>query len=74
MQANLIKAKMAEKNMRQFELADELGMSANSLSRKLSGKREFTIAEATAMCEILGLSNPADIFFDTIVADMQRNA
>lgn len=72
MKANLIKSKLAEKNMSQADLAKSIGMSTNSLSRKLTGKREFTIAEANAVCTVLKIDNPAPIFFENLDPKMQH--
>lgn len=63
MRASIIRGKIKEKELTQETLAEMLGMSANSLSRKLNGKREFTISEASAVSEILGIENPNDVFF-----------
>jgi len=45
MKANLLRAKIKERCKTQSEIADEIGISPNSLSRKLNGKREFTASE-----------------------------
>lgn len=61
---NLLKGKMAEKGVNQTELARAIGISTNSMSRKLSGKREFQLSEAVAISKFLELTNPSEIFFD----------
>ncbi|MCI5533866.1 MAG: helix-turn-helix transcriptional regulator [Firmicutes bacterium] len=63
MNANLLKGKMAEKGVNQKELAQAIGISINSMSRKLSGKREFQLSEAVAISDFLQLENPGEIFF-----------
>lgn len=63
MNANLLKGKMAEKGVSQKELAQAIGISINSMSRKLSGKREFQLSEAVAISDFLQLENPGEIFF-----------
>lgn len=63
MKTNVLKGKMAEKGVSQRELAAAIGMSTNSLSRKLLGKREFHLGEAVAIANYLELENPGDIFF-----------
>lgn len=39
-----------------------VGMSANSMSRKIKGKREFTVAEADKISCILNIPEPGKIF------------
>ena len=39
------------------------GISENSLSRKLSGKRDFRLEEVKRICAILGIENPSPYFF-----------
>ncbi len=63
MNANLLKGKMAEKNVTQAELAEAIGISANSMSRKLLGKRTFTLSEAVAISNYLEIDKPGEIFF-----------
>lgn len=72
MNTTLIKIKMVENNLTQGQLAEKIGMSQNSLSRKFLKKREFTVLEATKICKVLGIENPGEIFFDEIVSNMQR--
>lgn len=62
--ANLLRGKMAERGVNQTELAKAIGISMNSMSRKLSGKREFQLSEAVAISKYLHLDNPGEIFFD----------
>ena len=62
MNVNILRGKMAEKNMTQNQLASEIGICANSLSRKMLGKREFTLSEVVKICKTLGIENPSDIF------------
>ena len=63
MQVNLLRAALAERNMTQGKLAELMGISPNSLSRKLKGKRQFTLKEAGDIAHILHLQNPEVIFF-----------
>ena len=72
MNANLLRAAMAEKGMNQTELAKAIGISANSMSRKLNGRRDFTISEAAAIASALNLKAPQHIFFVQFVPYMQR--
>lgn len=62
MNANKLRAKMKENGMSQNSVAEKIGISSNSLSRKLLGKREFTLSEVTALCQVLSIENPQEIF------------
>lgn len=62
MNANKIKAKIVEQGMTQGEVAKRIGISPNSLSRKLLGKRDFSLSEVMSLCAVLHLENPQDIF------------
>lgn len=64
MNANKIRAKIAEHGMTQGEVAKIIGISANSLSRKLLGKRDFLLSEVIALCSVLELDNPQEIFLE----------
>lgn len=56
-----IRAALAQKDMTQSQLAKELSISTNSLSRKLNGVRAFRLDEAQKIIEILGVD--PSIFF-----------
>lgn len=62
MNANFLRSEMVKCGMTQKELAKSIGISENSLSRKMTGKREFTLKEATAICAVLHICDPANIF------------
>ena len=62
MNSNLLRGKIAERGLSQAKVAREIGVSAQSFSRKITGKREFRLSEVQALCEILSIENPADIF------------
>lgn len=66
MNANLLKAAMAEKGMNQAQLAKAIGISANSMSRKLNGKRDFSLSEVAAITEVLELVDPQRIFLPMV--------
>lgn len=51
-----IVAEMARHGERYGELAKKIGMSYNSLWRRLAGKTEWTIDEINKVCEIYGKS------------------
>lgn len=64
MNSNLLRAALAQRGMTQGKLAELVGISPNSLSRKLNGKRQFTLGEVEAISRVLELQNPATVFFD----------
>ena len=64
MNANKIRGRMKEMGFNQGEVAEKIGMSQNSLSRKLCGKRDFSLSEMICLCEVLNIKNPQEIFFD----------
>lgn len=74
MNANKIRAKIAERGMTQGEIAKIIGISANSLSRKLLGKRDFLLSEVIALCSVLELDNPQEIFFRRKVLKTQQQS
>lgn len=57
MNLDLLRGKMAEARISQRKLADFIGISQNSINRKLNGKREFTIGEAIEISACLHLSD-----------------
>lgn len=62
MNANLIRAKIKEKGFTQQEVAQKIGISNNSFSRKLLGKRDFRLSEIRLLCEVLCIENAQEIF------------
>lgn len=52
--------------------AQLLGISANTFSRKLHGKAEFTLAEASILVNELGIGDPGPVFFAPDVPNPQR--
>lgn len=56
-----IKAELARKGMTQGILAKHLGISQNSLSKKINGTVQFKLEEAQKIVSVLGV-NPS-IFF-----------
>lgn len=65
MQANKLRARMVEQGYTQRSLAKEINMSENSLGLKLSGRTQFTLAEANRICGVLCITDAmdkADIF------------
>lgn len=72
MNANMIRGKIAEAGLTQGKLAEMVGMSMNSMSRKLSGKREFTLGEVQCICAALNIDDPAPYFFSQEIPNTQR--
>ena len=60
MQTNLLKAKMVSNGLTQRSLAESLGMSKNTLSYKLRGRRPFDVDEVARICELLHITDPAE--------------
>ncbi|MEG0430274.1 MAG: helix-turn-helix transcriptional regulator [Anaerovoracaceae bacterium] len=63
MNRNLLRGRIAEKGLTQQELANKIGISNNSLSRKMLGKRQFALGEVIRICDVLEIENPKEIFF-----------
>ena len=63
---NRIKALMTIRNIKRSYLAKELGISYNTLTKKLNGQRECGINEIWKIKEVLGLDKEmcANIFFN----------
>lgn len=72
MNANLLKGKIVESGMTQSELAKAIGISENSLSRKIQGKRDFRLIEVVEICNVLNIGNPKEIFFNDNIPNTQR--
>lgn len=61
MKANLLKAEIAKADMTQTELAEKIGMSPQTLSKKIkTGK--FGLTEVEKIIRVLNLINPIEIF------------
>lgn len=62
MNKNLYRAALAKNGMSQKELAKELGICEATLVLKVR-KGTITVAEANKMIDLLGIENPAELFF-----------
>lgn len=65
MNANLLKGKIVAAGLTQYELADKLGISHNTMSSRMSGRSSFTLEEVQRICELLPItdnSEKVDIF------------
>lgn len=60
MDALKFKAWMAENRITQKELIELLGLSQNSINKKVNGKEDFSLSQIRTICEKYGIS--ADIF------------
>lgn len=66
MNVHLLKLEMYKKGITQKKLAESIGISTNSMCRKLNGTREFTISEANNIAKVLNLGQEEklkEIFF-----------
>ena len=63
MQTTKLKSRIVEAGYTQRTLADELGMSANSLGRKINGKAIFNTEEVIRICDKLGIVEDAEKAF-----------
>lgn len=61
MQAKL-RVIILERGMTQKQLAELLGITPRSFSRKMLFQVEFTYSEVYKLCEILDIKNPLDVF------------
>ncbi len=59
---NKLRARIVEKGKTQKEIAVEIGISPMTLSRKLTGKREFRLSEIINLCKCLDIEDPRDYF------------
>ena len=61
MKANLLRAEIARAGMTQGGLAEKIGLSSQTLSKKIiSGK--FKLEEAEKIIRVLKIKNPIEIF------------
>lgn len=62
---NKLQAKMALHGLKAYELADAIGITRQSLSYKLNGKRMFTVKEIDSISKVLDLTieERDEIFF-----------
>ena len=62
MNANKLRAKIKENGLTQEKVAKIIGISPNSLSRKLSWKKDFRLGEVILLCRALRIENVEEIF------------
>lgn len=57
---NKLKAKIVEAGLSQRKLAPMLGMSKNTLWKKINNLAVFDLKEVIVLCRILGISTPEE--------------
>ena len=62
-----LKGRMVELGYNQKMLAEKIGISRVSLSKKMNGKCEFTLSELYALIKVLNISNVNYYFFDDVL-------
>ena len=62
-----LKVIMFDRKVTQGALAQKIEISEQSLNAKLNERQEFTISEAEKMINFLGIENPSDIFFNSVL-------
>lgn len=67
-----LKGIMRQRGYSQQLLANEMGMTVQSINAKLNGRTQFTIEEALNIIFILDIKNPEEIFFKDNISNMQR--
>ena len=60
--AKALRAEIARNGMTQGQVADRIGMTASTFSRKMN-TNGFGINEADEIIKLLGIQNPCAIFF-----------
>lgn len=57
MNASLLRGEIAANSLTASQLAKRIGISRNTLSAKMQGKRSFTLDEVYKICDVLNISN-----------------
>ena len=65
---NLVKAKLAENNYTQEQVAKLLNISLSCFSDKLHNRRDFKASEISNLCCLLNITNKDPYFFAKDVA------
>ena len=60
---NLLAAAIKAKGLTQRDVADVLNISSSAFSFKMNNKTEFKASEIKAICILLDICEPNDIFF-----------
>lgn len=72
MNINKLKGVIREKGYSQKKLANEIGISLQSLNAKINGRADLTLSEVINIIQILNIENPKEIFFDNCVSKKQQ--
>ena len=75
MNNDMLKGKMVEKKYTQKRLAEEVGITIQSLNAKLNKRSQFTLDEVVKIISILGIDTPCgicEIFFEDSVPNKQQ--
>lgn len=56
-----LRKRIRDQNRTEMSIAEELGITRWTMSRKLNGYEDFTWSEVLQMCEILGIGNPIGV-------------
>ena len=62
----LLRKAINGRGLKMGHIAEQLGVARYTLLRKMKGETEFSVDEAKKLCEIAGISDPAEmakIFF-----------
>lgn len=73
MQVNKLKAKMTESGYTQKELAENMGITVQTLNSKLNGRTIFSLDEVISITKILNIENPIEIFFPPLSQKCNEN-
>lgn len=57
--ANELKAQLARKDITQYQLAEEIGLSWTGFWKKITGQNSFTVDEVRAIRDVLELEDEA---------------
>lgn len=69
MKHNILRGLIVTAGMTQGYVARELGISENSLSKKINGLRPFKLNEVSKLCEMFNIKDPVPVFFDSLKID-----
>ena len=64
---NMLRSKMALHGMTQKKVAKQLGISANTMSSRMTGRSSFTLDEVDKLCDLLKIREDSEkklIFLD----------
>jgi transcriptional regulator with XRE-family HTH domain len=64
MNGKTIKQMMYLQDLTQAEVAERMGIAANTLNSKINGKTTFKISEVEQLIEILGIEDIKAVFFN----------